>query len=101
MNFEMLLDILIFEVIGWDMKNNRPTEHVGYYGVPEGLSFAVEQQGRKTLHVHMSIWIKAVKALQEDIFLGTKDKELPQKGNFNVTANVFALLECFRKTARF
>ncbi len=70
MNFEVLLDILIYEVIGWDMKENKPTPHIGYFGVPEALSFAVEEQGRKTLHVHMSSWIRMVKQWQEDIFFG-------------------------------
>ena len=72
MNFEVLLDILMYEVIGWDMKGNKATDHVGYFGVPGALSFAVEEQGRTTIHVHMSIWIRIVKEWQEDIFFGNQ-----------------------------
>ena len=70
MNFEILLEILMFEVVGWDMKNNCRTEHDGFFGIPEAVSFAVEEQGRKTLHVHMTIWIRAYKKLQEMVFHG-------------------------------
>ena len=70
MNFEMLLEILMFEVVGWDMKNNCRPDHDGFFEVPEAVSFAVEEQGRKTLHVHMTIWICAYKALQDIVFHG-------------------------------
>ena len=49
MNFEALLEILMEEVIGWNMDKNAPTEHEGFFGCPEGVSWSVEEQGRKTL----------------------------------------------------
>ena len=76
MNFEILLEILMFEDVGWDMKNNCRTDHDGFFGVPEAVSFAVEEQGRKTLHVHMTIWIRAYKALQDTVFHGQGERRV-------------------------
>ena len=71
MNFELLLDILLLGVIGWDRKNNCANGKEGFFGIPEALSFAVEEQGQKTLHVHMSIWIRAYKEMKKRLFFGT------------------------------
>ena len=76
LNFEMLLQILMEEVIGWDCKANRPKktnkdERVkGYFGDVEAMSYAVEEQGRKTLHVHMTLWINTFKDIQWKYFFG-------------------------------
>ena len=90
LNFEMLLEVLMEEVIGWDLKTNAPRckkvkkEKVrvkGYFGDVHALSFAVEEQGRKTLHVHMTLWIDGFKTVQSDYFFGnaTKKKEAKAK----------------------
>ena len=50
-NFEILLDIFLKEIIGW---NN---DMVGYFGKPKAYFFAVEEQSRKTLHVHFLLWL--------------------------------------------
>ena len=84
LNFEMLLDILLEEVIGWDRKRNKPMykkvgkEEVrvkGYFGDVFAMSFAVEEQGRKTLHVHMTLWIEGFKRLQDMYFFAGKTKK--------------------------
>ena len=80
MNFELLLEILLSEVIGWDMKHNCPNGKDGFFGIPEALSFAVEEQGRKTLHVHMSIWIRAYKELKKQLFFGNLRQKRDAKG---------------------
>ena len=80
MNFEVLLDILLSEVIGWDRKNNCANGKEGFFGIPEALSFAVEEQGRKTLHVHMSIWIRAYKELKKRLFFGSVHEKRDAKG---------------------
>ena len=51
LNFEVLLDIILKEVVGW--KSKLP----GFFGRPEAYFYAVEEQSRKTLHVHMLIWL--------------------------------------------
>ena len=81
-NFELLLEILMEEVVGWDCKNHCATGQPGFFGVPNGLSFAIEEQGRKTLHVHMTIWIALFKAIQRQYFFprsNTNDRVLAEK----------------------
>ena len=68
MNFELLLEILMEEVVGWDMSKNCATDHMGAFGKPYAVSFAVEEQGQMTLHGHMTIWITGFKKLQNDFF---------------------------------
>ena len=57
------------------MKKIKAAPHVGIFGEPQGLSFAVEEQGRKTLHVHMSVWISLVREWQDGIFFGTQGEK--------------------------
>lgn len=74
-NFEVLFPILAEEVIGWNLDKNCPTEESGYYGTPYAYSLAVEEQGRKPLHGHMTIWIKGYKEVQKDYFIGKKKEK--------------------------
>ena len=74
MNFEVLFNILAEEVIGWDLKRNQPTDTPGFFGPIYALSFAVEEQGRKTLHGHMSLWIEGYRDIQHQVFFGESDK---------------------------
>ena len=55
--FELMLEILIRDVIGWDLANQHPTELLGLLGVPEALVASVEEQGWATLHVHIQVWV--------------------------------------------
>ena len=80
MNFELLLHILLSEVIGWDMKNNCANGKEGFFGIPEALSFAMQEQGRKTLHVHMSIWIRAYKEMKKQLSFGNMREKREAKG---------------------
>ena len=70
LNFEILLEILMSEVIGWDMRNNCPNGKQGYCGYPEALNSGFEEQGRRTVHVHMSVWIRGYNRLKETMFFG-------------------------------
>ena len=74
LNFELLMDILFKEVVGWDVEAMSATEREGFFGHPNAVSYAVEEQGRKTLHVHMTLWIRGYKDLQKAYFFG-KDKK--------------------------
>ena len=69
LNFEMMLDILLEEVIGWDIDLNESTK-VGLFGEVLAMAFAVEEQGRKTLHAHFILWIKGYGQLQQNLFFG-------------------------------
>ena len=75
-NFEMLLRILTEEVVGWDMILNCPTENPGYFGLCEAFSLAIEEQGRKSLHGHMTLWIKGYRELQDTVFFTSGRRKL-------------------------
>ena len=72
LNFEMLLHVLLEEVVGWDMRRRRPAEKPGYFGTAQALTLAIEEQGRKTLHVHLTLWIEMYRFLQKRMFFGSK-----------------------------
>jgi hypothetical protein len=63
-----MLDIVIEEVIGWDLKERHPrTDIVGLFGIPKAFTASVEEQGRKTLHSHIQIWIERFDKLRSDL----------------------------------
>ena len=61
LNFETLYNILMEDIIGWDTKENKATREAGLFGTPEAVICAFEEQGRKTIHVHMTLWLKGFK----------------------------------------
>ena len=54
--FEEILDIVMEEVVGWNCKTNKTTGKQGLFGNCFACTYAVEEQGRKSLHVHILIW---------------------------------------------
>ena len=52
MSFEMLFGLLLKNVVG----NND--EKTGVFGSLEGYAAAIEEQGRKTLHAHVIVYVK-------------------------------------------
>jgi hypothetical protein len=67
--FDMILELIITHVIGWDSKKNMPSsEHEGLYGTPEAYSGSVEEQGRRSLHGHFQLWLKKMKAQRDALF---------------------------------
>ena len=86
--FEHILDIIIEEVIGWDVKKGRPTEAPGLFGEPLAFAGAVEEQGRKTLHVHFIIWLKGFLHYLKSATSGnTKEREQAQRHVRNIVDN--------------
>ena len=80
MQYEMLLNIVMEEVVGWDMRRNKPTEKPGYFGECEAVALATEEQGRKTLHGHMTLWIKGYRQLvDKSVGVGKKKKHTAQR----------------------
>jgi hypothetical protein len=63
MAFDDLLDIVLEEVMGWDRRLGRGTGRRGLFGTCIALSFGVEEQGRKTLHVHLIAWTREMQQL--------------------------------------
>lgn len=75
LNFEILLQIVMEEVVGWDIRRNCPTDRAGLFGVCNALALAMEEQGRLTVHVHMSIWIQGFIQLRKQLFFGTRQEQ--------------------------
>ncbi len=72
LGFEAVLSILFEEVIGWDRKENCRNGRMGLFGDVEALVYAVEEQGRKTLHCHIILWIRGYRELQKVVFFGNE-----------------------------
>ena len=43
--FELMLEIIIRDVVGWDLENQCPTDVPGLMGVPQAVAASIEEQG--------------------------------------------------------
>ena len=66
--FELMLDIVIEEVIGWDITTGKAKSEGGCFGEPLAYLVGIEEQGRRSLHAHIQIWIKGFDIIREDVF---------------------------------
>ena len=57
-DFENVLRITIAHLIGWDETEQKNKPCFGIFGDISGWCYAVEEQGRKTLHAHFLLWVK-------------------------------------------
>ncbi|KAG7363147.1 helitron helicase-like protein [Nitzschia inconspicua] len=57
-DFENVIGITVEHILGWDLNKNINKPGYGFFGDLDGKTFAVEEQGRKTLHAHFLLWIK-------------------------------------------
>ena len=83
----MLLTIVVEEVIGWDMKRNKSTGKVGFFGICEALAIAFEEQGCRSIHGHMTIYVRGVREMQNAAFFG----------NYNEKRRVMNILARYHK----
>ena len=60
LNFEIVLDIVLEEIVGVDIETKQVIKE-GYFGLVEAVMVTVEEQGRKTLHAHILLWIKRIR----------------------------------------
>jgi hypothetical protein len=67
LNYEMLADVIIKCVIGWDKTKGAPSEIDGLFGTAKACFLATEEQSRKTLHAHFLIWLKHHSSLLKDL----------------------------------
>ncbi|KAG7352449.1 hypothetical protein IV203_008497 [Nitzschia inconspicua] len=70
-DFENVIGIVVEEILGWDRKNNCNKVGYGLFGDLDAWSFAVEEQGRKTLHAHFLLWVKGYNELIEGLTVST------------------------------
>ncbi|KAG7365075.1 PIF1-like helicase [Nitzschia inconspicua] len=57
-DFENVIGITVEHILGWDLNKNINKPGYGFFGDLDGWTYAVEEQGRKTLHAHFLLWIK-------------------------------------------
>ena len=61
--FELMMDIVVGKIIGWDNPDRR-----GMFGECLAFTQTVEEQGRLSLHAHFQIWIKEVNEIRDNLF---------------------------------
>ena len=61
LNFEAILDVVMNSIIGWKTRKVKP----GLFGTPKAYFYAVEEQARRNLHVHILLWVNDVPFSQE------------------------------------
>jgi Helitron helicase-like domain at N-terminus len=72
--FELMIDIILTEIIGWDKINKKAiTEGKGIFGKVDALTMSVEEQGRRTLHAHILIWVNELNVVRNDLYSGHED----------------------------
>lgn len=72
-DFKNILGLVVNHLIGWDEDAGATKEKGGVFGILDAWSAAVEEQGRKMLHIHFLIWIKDWSTLLDG--LRSNDKE--------------------------
>ena len=66
-DFEQVLTVTIEHLIGWDSTKGINKENHGIFGDVHGYCHADEEQGRKTLHAHILIWVKEFNDLMNNL----------------------------------
>ena len=99
-NFEMLLDIVMEEVIGWNRELHSSKVGGGLFGEVIALAMAVEEQGRKTLHAHFVLWVKGYNKVKERVFFGKDDDRVEAIGVLQEYCDHLATTSLFPTEAR-
>ena len=61
------LDIVTKEVVGWDDQTGQSIPGQGTFGEPVACVATTEEQGRRSLHAHILVWVKDFQQLQESL----------------------------------
>lgn len=77
--FDSLLQCIIKLLIGWDEKK---TKHQGIFGRIVAVAPTIEEQGRTTLHGHLTLWVLNYHVLQQQLF--SNDPQIRQNAVNNL-----------------
>ena len=81
LEFQSAMEIVIETLFNWDTKKQK-AKGPGIFGTVVAFAPADEEQGRKTLHRHIQIWVKEIDMnLRRDLF----QKDEDAKKNFTVS----------------
>jgi len=84
LEFQNIMDIVIEPLFNWDTKNQE-AKGPGIFGTVVAFAPADEEQGRKTLHRHIQIWVKEIdQKLRKDLFRRIKMKRKKQEPSFRI-----------------
>jgi Helitron helicase-like domain at N-terminus len=73
--FDIALDLVIHDVLGWDKQKKERLEDVtGIFGPLDALSVSIEEQGRRTLHAHILVWVSATNNEREMLHSSSRQK---------------------------
>jgi len=56
--YKRIMDAVISHFFGWDVKTGKAKDSIGFFGKPLAWLVATEEQGRKSLHGHILLFIK-------------------------------------------
>ena len=80
--FQNIMDIVIETLFNWDIKKQE-AKGPGIFGTVVAFAPADEEQGRKTLHRHIQIWVKEIdQKLRKDLFQEDKDEKEKARTKF-------------------
>ena len=58
LDFEHVIKITTKHLLGWDETHHQNIANTGLFGDLDAYAYAVEEQGKKSLHAHFLIWLK-------------------------------------------
>ena len=62
--FEEVLDVVIFELFGWDLVEEALHNNFdSIFGKPSAFCMGIEEQAHHSLHIHILLWIKEINEL--------------------------------------
>lgn len=67
--YELVQEIIIEEVVGWDLQKKEARREGGLFGIPLAFSCSAEEQGRSTVHMHLQVWLKDFRDVRENLYL--------------------------------
>lgn len=71
--YNRIIRLVIKHALGWN-ETTQKSEGPGLFGITEAWCLATEEQGRKTLHGHILVWIKNWKYVLEAIHCNGNEK---------------------------
>ena len=93
--FELALDIILKDVVGWDLENQCATEEAGLFGFPEAIAASVEEQGRSTLHTHIQVWIKEYNEFRDALHSSSSHERRNAKRKIEQTVDAISSTSLF------
>lgn len=71
--FEIVMDIVLRDVIKWDKSKNGPIgDTPGIFGNISAMSMSIEEQGRRTLHAHILLWVNDLNNMRTELYSSNK-----------------------------